>query len=173
MFDRDARSSVCLGSRIHSIGYRTSYSLGLSRHQQHPVRLNRVHKMQLSARHHLQRTCSPATIGRIHPSSPSVRLLLLLFYSSRPSITPYPVFRSVRWPERRGVSQQIGNSLPSSLIMHVWDPSKDSRINHSFAVTYCQFRREQLHDPTASAIHASSTRTSLLGDSINSIPWYY
>jgi hypothetical protein len=47
--------------------------------------------------------------------------------------------------------------------MHVWDPSKDSRINSSFAVTYCLFTREQLHDPTTSAIHASSMTTSLLG----------
>lgn len=97
--------------------------------------------------------------NRANPSIVAV-CLLLLFCSSRPSITPYPVFR---WSERRGFSQQIGNSLSSSLIMHVWDPSKDSRINYSFAVTYCLFTREQLHDPTASAIHASSMKTSLLG----------
>lgn len=69
--DRDARNPRP-GSRIRSTDYRASCSLGLSRHQQHPPQLNWLHEIQLSASHHLDRTCSPATIGQTHPSSPSV-----------------------------------------------------------------------------------------------------
>lgn len=161
--DRDARTQL-LGSRIFATSYRTSSFLGLSRH---PVRLDRFHKIQLSARHHIQRTCSPATAGRIHPLPPAV-----CCYCFTPADPPLPhtlsftlyaghragTFLSKSETRYRPASSCTSGILPKILV-----------LNDSFVVTHCLFTRKELHDPTVSAIHASSTRTS---SAWGSIPWY-
>ncbi|KAH8125595.1 hypothetical protein LI328DRAFT_167240 [Trichoderma asperelloides] len=136
--DRDARTQL-LGSRIFATSYRTSSFLGLSRH---PVRLDRFHKIQLSARHHIQ------------PDPPLPHTLSFTLYAGHRAGT----FLSKSETRYRPASSCTSGILPKILV-----------LNDSFVVTHCLFTRKELHDPTVSAIHASSTRTS---SAWGSIPWY-